>query len=312
MQEEFDDDSDEEGEHGAAGGYDESDEEDDHAANEYFSAERGLRKRGPKAKRRALVSLKGGEAKELAGRVHGILQGNLNNSDFFLKDEGRALRRKYSEWHSSLHCGCSVLLHGFGSKRHILRDFASSIVHSTKAPVIVLEGSASGVRVRDLLLALLSQVLHVKDLSGRSNALLVTRIRAAFALYASDPFTKASPAHVTYFRSHFDELLPEMRIRKRSSLSDGFDDEALTDPEDDDDFVRDTGNEDGVSGEEEESAALHAEQRFPTPLSKTPAAVMLVARRSPAAAVAASHFGVRSSPRVSAASKSPAQTNSGR
>ena len=55
---------------------------------------------------------------------------------------------KYAEWQSILHAGFSLLLHGFGSKKELLEDFASGL-EKHDAPVVVLQGYAAGVRVRD-------------------------------------------------------------------------------------------------------------------------------------------------------------------
>ena len=198
----------EEGEDNAFEFEEEADSDEDDgvgAANAFFAGQRSLRKRAKAKPRQALSSLKGGEAKALADRVHALMQCKLQDPTLSFEQPEQMIRRQHSEWLSSLHCGCSVLLHGFGSKRKLLEDFYARLPKAS--PVVVLDGSASTARVRDLMVKILSEVLHVPDLSGRSNAILVGRIRATFALHeASVPNTKAPSAHVSLFRSHYDEV----------------------------------------------------------------------------------------------------------
>ena len=125
-----------------------TDEEEGAAAASFFRAQRTTRRK----QKRALGKLPGGDPKELADRVHKLLNRTLSSPPSF-----PAYTAQYPEWLSALACGCSVLLHGFGSKRVVLNDLASQLAAS--APVVVLEGSSSTARVRDLLLMILEQVL---------------------------------------------------------------------------------------------------------------------------------------------------------
>ena len=146
---ELEDDLELEGEDGVGGLPEDtdSDEEEGAAAASFFRAQRTTRRK----QKRALGKLPGGDPKELADRVHALLNQTLSSQPSF-----PAYTAQYPEWLSALACGCSMLLHGFGSKRVVLNDLASHLAAS--APVVVLEGSSSTARVRDLLVTILEQV----------------------------------------------------------------------------------------------------------------------------------------------------------
>lgn len=134
----------------------ETDDDEVAAAAQFFRAQRTTRRNKIK---RSLSSLPGGEAEELTDCVHRILDRALKSAS-----SGAEYESQYPEWLSTLACGCSLLLHGFGSKRLVLRDFGSALAAS--APVVTLDGSSSSARVRDLLLTLLQQVARLLLLSG--------------------------------------------------------------------------------------------------------------------------------------------------
>lgn len=134
----------------------ETDDDEVAAAAQFFRAQRTTRRNKIK---RSLSSLPGGEAEELTDCVHRILDRALKSAS-----SGAEYESLYPEWLSTLACGCSLLLHGFGSKRLVLRDFGSSLAAS--APVVTLDGSSSSARVRDLLLTLLQQVALLLLLSA--------------------------------------------------------------------------------------------------------------------------------------------------
>ncbi|KAL1522232.1 hypothetical protein AB1Y20_021868 [Prymnesium parvum] len=190
-----------EGEEAAAAAEELDTEEDEvAAAAEFFRSQRATRRR-PK---RSLASLPGGEADELTRCVHSILHASL---------EADAPPAAHAPaWLSSLACGCSLLFHGFGSKRLELERLGAALAHT--APVLTLHGACAGARVSDLLVLLLQQVLRVRDLPARSNAQLLRRTRAAFAAHAA---AKPPARAAGYVTSHVQRLLPTPpTVRKRA------------------------------------------------------------------------------------------------
>jgi hypothetical protein len=108
---------------------DEDDEQDDgtnavRVANAYFAAQRNPRRaQRLAANKKRLCDLPGGGPQELASAVHELLRRPSS-----LPAETRERHaRSYPEWLAMLHGGFSLLLHGFGSKKELLEDFASGL-----------------------------------------------------------------------------------------------------------------------------------------------------------------------------------------
>ena len=128
----------------------------DDAAGEYFAAQRNPRRASRLAAGKASISeLPGGTDQELSAAVRQLLANPSSLPATMLE----RFRRKYPEWLSILHSGFSLLLHGCGSKKELLEDFASGLDGPT-TPVIVLHGYSASVRIKDLFVFLLTQVLH--------------------------------------------------------------------------------------------------------------------------------------------------------
>ena len=154
--------------------------EDDEAAAalgaaSYFNAERGARRRSGRSKvARTLKDLPGGSPAELMATMRTLAKASDTAYDTF--------RPSYAEWIAHLHSGFSLLLHGFGSKKAPLDNFASAL--GAHGPVLVLYGYSSGARARELLHLLLQQVLRVPVPVG-STAALTAHVRQLFIAAAA-------------------------------------------------------------------------------------------------------------------------------
>lgn len=153
-------------------------------ANAFFAAQnrkssvgRRTSSQSSKYAKRSFADLPGGQRQELTEAVHALLERPTAGLSPALCAK---FRPKYAEWLSALHAGFSVLLHGFGSKKALMEDFASGL-EKHDAPVVVLEGYSSGARVRDLLVTLLTQVLRVPQPPNGSTRALCKQVRQAFA-----------------------------------------------------------------------------------------------------------------------------------
>lgn len=183
---------------------DEDDDMGDHA-NAYFAAHNRRSSVGRRtssqsskyAKRSTgLADLPGGGRQELTEAVHALLERPTTGLSPALRSK---FRPKYAEWLSTLHAGFGLLLHGFGSKKALLDDFASAI-EKHDSPVVVLEGYSSGARVRDLLLTILNQVLKMPTPPSGSTRALCKQVRQAFAASTPPPAPPTSGAETLVTR----------------------------------------------------------------------------------------------------------------
>ena len=186
---------------------DEDDEQDDgtnavRVANAYFAAQRNPRRaQRLAANKKRLCDLPGGGPQELASAVHELLRRPSS-----LPAETRERHaRSYPEWLAMLHGGFSLLLHGFGSKKELLEDFASGL-DGPETPVLVLQGYTSGARLRELLVLLLTQVLKTPATPTGTTRALCNQVRQAFRTAAAPPAAPAAPQGVGL--QHFLRLLP--------------------------------------------------------------------------------------------------------
>ena len=179
----------------------ELDDDPSAAAGAYFAAHRGGPRRTSRlaSNKKSLADLPGGGPQELSAAVHKLLSRSTSCSaaihDRFCP--------QYPEWLSLLHGGFSLLLHGFGSKKELLEDFASGL-DSPKTPVLVLQGFASGARLRELMLMLLTHVLHVPAAPSGTTRALCNQVKRAFATAAPPP----PPPVQSHAVKHLLRLLP--------------------------------------------------------------------------------------------------------
>ncbi|GLJ40804.1 hypothetical protein SUGI_0844060 [Cryptomeria japonica] len=78
----------------------------------------------------------------------------------------------YSKWHFQLRCGFGLLMYGFGSKRNLLEDFASSTL--TDGGVVVINGYLPSINIKHVISTiaevLWDQMEHTKKSSTRSKS----------------------------------------------------------------------------------------------------------------------------------------------
>ena len=204
----------------------ESDEEDG-AASAYFAAQRRP-KRKRAAERRTLASVAGaGSSRDLLPAVLKLLEPPTRAEQARVRSK---LAPQYGKWLSLLLSGFSLLVHGFGSKKDVLEDFAGAL--AARAPVLVLHGYSASAKPSELL-QLLLQKLRVPA-QGSSAVALCAQVRRAFA--AAEERERAPPKSGSPALRAVDQLLRAPRAEAA--------DDAATDDDDDDD---DDGGDDGAA-----------------------------------------------------------------
>ena len=140
-----------------------------------------------------LADLPGGDPQRLSAVVHELLAWPTS------LDAAVHARYvpQYPKWLAMLHSGFSLLLHGCGSKKELLEDFARGLDGPT-SPVLVVHGFSSSIRLRELLVMILTDVLQVPKPPVGSSCALVKQIHQGFAMAAASASpvtgTKAVPA----------------------------------------------------------------------------------------------------------------------
>ena len=169
---------------------DEADEEevDPRAASTgYFT---GHRKRRKSARfKNTLAELPGGDARDLAQRVHKMV-----SEEPFPAAVLATHAPHYHEWRSLLHGGSSLLLHGFGSKKRLLDDFCAFLQRrgTPGDRMVEFAGHSLTARPRELLVELL-QKLGLPPQGGGAAA-LCNQLRLAFA-NSSGQASSQPPSH---------------------------------------------------------------------------------------------------------------------
>ena len=205
----------------------ESDEEDG-AASAYFAAQRRP-KRKRAAERRTLASVAGaGSSRDLLPAVLKLLEPPTRAEQARVRSK---LAPQYGKWLSLLLSGFSLLVHGFGSKKDVLEDFAGAL--AARAPVLVLHGYSASAKPSELL-QLLLQKLRVPA-QGSSAVALCAQVRRAFA--AAEERERAPPKSGSPALRAVDQLL-------RAPRAEAADDAATDDDDDDDDGGDDDGGDD--------------------------------------------------------------------
>ena len=170
---------------------DEEDEEDDPRATGtgYYTAHAdGPRKSGRLKSR--LADLPGGEPRELAKRVHAVMS---EGSGSALSDELRGLfSPRYDEWRSLLHSGFSLLLHGYGSKKQLIRDFVQNVDKGPSDTVHSFSAYVLNARPRELMFELMQKAGLPHQ--GGSAAALCNQLRLAFAAGGAHAHTSVAAA----------------------------------------------------------------------------------------------------------------------
>lgn len=157
------------------------------ASNSYFT---GHRKRKSTRLKSTLADLPGGEARDLAQRVHKMV-----SEEPFPAAVLATYAPQYHEWRSLLHGGSSLLLHGFGSKKRLLDDFGAFLQrHGAPADrAVEFAGHSLTARPRELMVELL-QKLGLSPQGGGAAA-LCNQLRLAFANSAPQASAAPLPAH---------------------------------------------------------------------------------------------------------------------
>ena len=157
------------------------------ASNSYFT---GHRKRKSTRLKSTLADLPGGEARDLAQRVHKMV-----SEEPFPAAVLATYAPQYHEWRSLLHGGSSLLLHGFGSKKRLLDDFGAFLQrHGAPADrTVEFAGHSLTARPRELMVELL-QKLGLSPQGGGAAA-LCNQLRLAFANSAPQASAAPLPAH---------------------------------------------------------------------------------------------------------------------
>ena len=151
---------------------DEEEEFNQADADTFFASEgQGTR---TEVNRQSLSSVDGVTSGELRESLYKLVLGSATELG---ETERGIFRSKYAEWLALLHAGNSVLLHGFGSKKALLDDFAAWL--PSNSAVITLPGYATNASSRDLLTSLL-RGLHLSAPKA-NDAVLLALIRRAFA-----------------------------------------------------------------------------------------------------------------------------------
>ncbi|XP_031119845.1 origin of replication complex subunit 2 [Ipomoea triloba] len=69
-----------------------------------------------------------------------------------IEDLMKSYRSSYSEWKFVLRCGFGLLMHGFGSKKALIEDFASSTL--TEYSVVVINGYLPSINLKQVVITL--------------------------------------------------------------------------------------------------------------------------------------------------------------
>lgn len=88
-----------------------------------------------------------------------------------VKALSESYKSSYTEWAFELRCNFGLLMYGFGSKKALLEDFASTAL--TKYPVIVINGYLQAINIKHVLIAmaeLLLDLLKSKRKMAKSSA----------------------------------------------------------------------------------------------------------------------------------------------